>query len=227
VLLNKMMEEALTAANVPQIAPSAIAFKAGLPATEITNAAEIIFPHGYCYRSFRAFPPYLQSFDIAANRKVLLIRDPRDILVSRYFSAKLSHPVPEAGEARSRLLSQRAHASRMTVDAYCLSMIDFVRNEYESYRPLLSTEMRVYRYEDVIFEKERWLADMLSYFEVELPAETIAEIARVNDIRPRKERPMKHIRQVKPGNFRRHLSRRTIETLNRELADILEEFGYS
>src|SRR5262249_16007540 len=81
-LLNTMLNQALSAAGIPQQAQPALLFQAGVPANDVLNPDELIFPRGYCYRSFRGFPPYLAKFDIARNKKILLIRDPRDILVS-------------------------------------------------------------------------------------------------------------------------------------------------
>ena len=82
VLLNRLIGQSLSAARIPQVLLSEIAFKAGLPENEILILKELILECGYCYGGFRAFPPYLQRFDIARDKKILLIRDPRDAVGS-------------------------------------------------------------------------------------------------------------------------------------------------
>ena len=44
---------------------------------------------------------------------------------------------------------------------------------------------------------------------------------------PPVERPDEHVRQVRPGNHRQHLGRKTIELLNDRLSDILTRFRYN
>jgi hypothetical protein len=227
VLINRMLDQALSAAGIPQIPLAAIAFRAGLPEREILNPEELIFERGYCYRSFRGFPPYLRDFDISRNKKVLLIRDPRDITVSYYFSMAKSHSLPPSGIARKRLLGTRAKAVATSIDEFCCNIAKEFTAQFRTYQPILPTELRVYRYEDVIFDKRGWLADMLDYFGVALDREIIAATAREHDIWPEEERPLEHIRQVKPGNFRKHLSRDSIDRLNAEFEPMLREYNYA
>jgi len=224
--MNIMLVQAFDYAKIPHIALSEIAFSAGLPGNEITNARKFIFPYGYCYRGYRQFPTYLKSFDISRNRKILLIRDPRDILVSEYFSTAYSHELPANGLVREEMLKLRNFARAIGVDKYCLSQVEVYQRNFENYRALLDGEIRVYRYEDVVFEKSKWLADMLSYFEVIIPPAVVENIAAAHDLRPERENPAEHVRQVKPANFRLHLKPETVEILNREFKIELKRHGY-
>lgn len=226
-LMNIMLVSALDYAKVPHIGMSEWAFAAGLPENEITNADEFIFPRGYCYRGYRQFPPYLRSFDIAQNKKVLLVRDPRDIIVSDYFSTRYSHAIPAQGSVRDELLKLRDLADNSGIDDYCLSQAPFYRSEFDGYRHIEATELRLYRYEDVIFNKQSWLEDMLSYFDISVPSSVIESIAEANDIRPEQERPTEHIRNVFPANFRLHLKQATIDMINQEFHDVLSRYGYA
>ena len=79
----------------------------------------------------------------------------------------------------------------------------------------------------MVFDKRGWLADMLDYFGVALDPEIIAAIAREHDVWPEEERPLEHIRQVKPGNFRKHLSRDSIDRLNAEFEPMLTKYNYA
>jgi Sulfotransferase domain len=226
-LMNRMLDQALSAAGVPQVPLPSIAFEAGLPANEILNPEELIFPQGYCYRNFHGFPPYLHRFDISGNKKILLIRDPRDIVVSYYFSMAKSHRLPRLGVVKRYLLNMRDKARTANIDQFCRSVAKEFKSQFRSYQSILSTDLRLYRYEDVVFDKKAWLEDMLGYVGVALSPAKLGRIARENDIWPEVERPSKHIRQVMPGNFRKHLSRESIDVLNAEFEPLLTEYKYA
>ena len=52
---------------------------------------------GRVYGGFRSMPlVFAQSELYRRSRKILLVRDPRDALVSEYFSLAYSHGLPEA-----------------------------------------------------------------------------------------------------------------------------------
>jgi hypothetical protein len=225
-LMNNMLGKAFDQVKIPHLALSELAFAAGLPEGGITNPEKFIFSHGYCYRGFRAFPHYLKAFDILKNKKILLLRDPRDILVSMFFSVACSHNLPTKGIVREQMIERRGFANSVGVDEYCLSQVPFCKTAFNGYRHLADTNIRIYRYEDVIFEKRKWLADMLSYFEVDLPQAIVDRIAKAHDVWPARENPLEHIRQVTPGNFRKHLQQRTIEILNHEFAPELAHHSY-
>ena len=226
-LLNNMMVKVLQATGIPQMAISELAFLAGLPENKILNPKDVIFERGYCYRRYRSFPEYLSNFDLSAKKKILLIRDPRDMVVSYFFSYTQSHSIPDAGVIRDELLAKRQEAAETNIDESCLADIaDFI-GEFTGYEHLLNTDIKIYRYEDVIFNKVAWLQDILSYFGIKAPLEFISNVARENDVIPQKERPDQHIRQVHPGNFRKHLKNETIVKLNALLKPILEKYHYS
>jgi hypothetical protein len=226
-LLNKMMNSALMLARIPQIAIPDVAFAAGLPENNILNADKIIFGRGYCYRGFRIFPSYLTKFDISKLKKILLVRDPRDMIVSFYFSMGQSHVIPDSGPVRDELISIRDKTKSLSIDEFCtLNYKKFVK-EFESYQSVIESEHRLYRYEDVVFNKLDWLNDMLLYLGLVIKPDDRTRIAQQNDIRPAIERPQEHIRQVTPGNYQKHLSETTIKRLNSEFRDILDQFGYA
>ena len=95
---------------------------------------------------------------------VFLVRDPRDRLISFYYSFSRSHVIPVTGEMRESIQAQRKAILLKTPDEDAKNrMIPFVLNIIDLYHSKLPPETtRVYRYEDVIFRKEEWL--LHSYF---------------------------------------------------------------
>jgi hypothetical protein len=225
-LLNSMMHSVLRYLDFPQLALPEIAWEAGLPTDEILNPEQFIHRFGYCYRGFRNFPPYLKQFDISTNKKVLLVRDPRDILVSCYYSVRYSHRIPSYGNVRSMMLEARRHSSELSIDEYCLTNLNSVRQELDSYDRSCFGELRVFRYEDIVYKKAEWLAEMLDYLDFPVSSRVINKICRVHDVFPDTERVNEHVRQVRPGNYKTRLRHHTIETMNKQLCDLLVRYGY-
>jgi hypothetical protein len=184
-------------------------------------------PRGYCFAGFRTFPEYLEEFDLSSFKKILLIRDPRDMIVSHYFSQKISHDLPP-GELGAKLKAIRSSLNRKTIDQYALESAAGVRRKYAQYQQaVFDSNLKLYRYEDVIFSKRKWLASVLEFVGIDMPMEAINRIADRQDFRPKVEDPGRHIRRVTPGDHRNKLQQETILELNQVFAEVLERFGYS
>lgn len=204
-------------------------FRRGVQLHEAPRAtARLFHPAGYCYAGFREMP---RGFDIPIldrARSVLLVRDPRDILVSHYFSVTRSHVLPAGGSARHALEAARAEAARRTVDEHVAAMAPWISELFRFYRAALAQPgCRVYRYEDVVFDKPAWLASMCRHFGWAIPQDDIAAVAAEHDLRPAAEDPHRHVRRVRPGDFREKLRPETIAALNESLAHLLDRFGYA
>lgn len=226
-LLHNVMREACHAAQIPIISIAGDAFNAGIPFAKIGEDVEkVLYEKGYAYLDFRAFFRFDPQFDFSRFRKVLLIRDPRDMLVSLYFSLKKSHRIPKQGTLASQMKKTREKLENMDINTFVLHRVPVVIRQFGRYRPLMDQNMKLYRYEDIIFDKRSWLRDMLEFLDIPLQAEKVNEIADRHDIRPDRENVGKHVRQVNPGNFRKRLSPDCIERLNELLSEILHEHGY-
>ncbi|MET1081509.1 MAG: hypothetical protein ABWY12_00385 [Burkholderiales bacterium] len=186
---------------------------------------------GFCYGGFREFPafpvPLLDSARIA-----FLVRDPRDMITSLYFSIRHSHSLPPPSTnpgVREELLSARSRLERLDIDAFGLeTAYDYVR-KFEGYIAQgfhWRTNVATYRYEDVIFKKRIWIDHLCSWFGWDIPSDFKDSVAARFDIVVDVERPDQHIRQVKPGNHRRHLRKETIDEISQVLAEPLRMYGY-
>ncbi|MFQ5527968.1 MAG: sulfotransferase domain-containing protein [Thermoanaerobaculia bacterium] len=190
---------------------------------------QVLCPNGCAYLGWRFFPGET-DFDFSQSRAVYLVRDPRDMMVSLFFSFAQSHVVPAKGQARDHMLAARKATQSAEPAEWAQrkrSYAPYLKQIGEYRHKLVLSRTRIYRYEDVIFRKREWLEDMAGFLELDLPTEELALIADRHDIRPDREDPTAHVRQVKPGNHRRHLTREAIEHLNREFGEILEFYGYS
>ena len=235
-LLEKILIDLCKKASIPVVNPHAVAWRSGISTNEIgVDLEQALRPVGYAYLGFRHTLPLDINLDLETPKKVLLVRDPRDMLTSLYYSHKYSHPFPKShGSAHDIRLKNHVHALSTDIDTFAINNAHHYAHLFNDYKQqLLSlTNCKTYRYEDVIFDKEDWLIEMLYFFGLtkiisEKKLVTLArQIAKKNDIRPKTENPNKHIRQVTPGNFKKHLSSSTIDVLNSTLYPFLNYFNY-
>lgn len=230
VLFYNLIEELAEAFGKPHFALETELFSRGVALVDCPlELTQILEKPGYIFHGFRTLwiLPYVRRF--RNSRKLVLVRDPRDIAVSYYFSVAKSHTIPEAGDVRERMLDQRRSANDVDINTFVRSgRCDFVLSNMRALMRLLESdpECRVYRYEDVIFRKREWVADIAQVCGFDLDEATMNEIADRHDIRPDEENPDAHIRQVTPGNFRQHLNEAAQNSLEKRFEPVFRYFNY-
>jgi hypothetical protein len=228
-LLNKIVGQASRQCGLPTLNIPNQSVQQGVMENRLTQQAvgPVFMQDGYAFGGFRAPYDFVPREALNGRRKVLLVRDPRDMMVSLYFSVRFSHAIPPTGEARRRYVAIRNESSTIDIDDFVLSdRCRFLANNYRAYKPLIDKDWRVFRYEDVIFSKRKWVYDIASHLGLELKEDRLNRIADQNDVRPSDERLNEHIRQVTPRNHLKYLKPETISALNVLLADILEQYEY-
>jgi hypothetical protein len=234
-LLERILQALAPEVGLAHVSLDEFFFRAGVPpADRPPQAARLFRPVGYLYGGFRSRPRYDIPI-LPTARAVLLVRDPRDMIVSHYYSVTRSHRIPDLGEGEGTagphyLLRQREQAQRRTIAEHARATAQSYARNFDGYLAggmLWRDNLAVYRYEDVIFEKRAWVADMCRWFGWSVPRERSDAIADRFDIRPERADPEAHVRQVAPGNHREELPAETIELLNRgPLEPHLRLFGY-
>ncbi|NAZ38166.1 sulfotransferase domain-containing protein [Rubellimicrobium sp. CFH 75288] len=231
-LLNRIMRPLLNRAGLAPFSFANALFDLGVPPDGAPAALAALYrPAGYAYVGFRGVLPALPLPPFADGRTVVLVRDPRDMLVSWYFSEAYSHTPP--GRAAGDGLLQdfeaaRARARATEIDEYAVAKARTLAQIHAALRDQLAgLGHRVWRYEDVVFDKLRWTREMLAYLDLDPPAALVERVVAQNDLRPEAENPDRHIRRVTPGDHRNKLSERTRERIEAILADMMREYGYA
>ncbi len=231
-LLGRLMNPLTTSAGLVYVAPQEIMFGMGVATSEIPVAVWDVFePQGYAFGGFRSLPAGLDLPPYASGRTVVLVRDPRDMLISLYFSLARSHRPPGeriGGELAAAFLEARREVALMDIDTFVLDRAAVVVGQFRTLeRKLSHISHRLYRYEDVIFDKKAWADDMLGYLGLSVSAESVRQSVVANDVRPSHENPAEHIRKVAPGDHIEKLRPQTIAALDRLLAPILRRHHYA
>lgn len=165
----------------------------------------------------------VELFD--AWRKILLVRDPRDVLTSYYFSTAYSHPRPEGEVLAARFDEMRAKARAESIDEFVLRMAPVVGARFEDYRRRFAPRpgLLLVRYEDVILDWQGFADQFMAFTGLSArPAWTTRMRRFAEDFSVAEESPEAHKRQIKAGDHRRKLSTQTLSVLDEQLAPILE-----
>lgn len=206
-------------------------WKKGIKFDYLTSDVKKIFDNkGYCFAGFKGLIDPVRLPSSASGRTIFLVRDPRDMLTSQYFSVAISHPPPGSSlrpDRKDAFEARRAQVRDMQIDEYVLRMSSNVLRTYETtLQKLNSVNHKIYRYEDVVFDKIDWLKDIATYLSMEIKAETIEGIVRSIDVVPNQENAASHIRKVTPGDHKEKLLPATIDALNMKFINIFKLLGY-
>ena len=226
-LMMQMMADACRIKNIPVVDLPTAVFNLGIQPAMLQDDINVIWnKQGYAFLGFRSLFPAM-DFDFRQTKNILLVRDPRDMLVSLFYSIKYSHVEPTDAGADNPIRLNRERFKNADIDQRVMKMAQAYKKYFQDYINRLPAETtRVYRYEDVIFKKREWLRDILSFLNVDLSDSRIEKIADRHDVRPVKEDPHNHIRQVFPGNYKAHLKPDTIDKLDELFEPVMTYFQY-
>ena len=84
-------------------------FSQGLTRRDVhsNEMAALLAKPGYAFGMFRELDVAFADLNIERSKKFLLLRDPRDMVVSLFFAMAGAHRVPESGTARDEILRIR------------------------------------------------------------------------------------------------------------------------
>lgn len=184
-------------------------------------------PRGFFYGPFRHYHDGISW--LGSGPVILHLRDPRDVLVSGYFSLAFSHYVPakENPEKAAKILEARASVSRKNINDHVLENARPIRQLYEAYINSVLTVPNVWlsKYELMVRDFETWIAEACRAMQLAPSKQLLADL-RAGAKPPTKEDVNRHMRQVEPGDHLRKLSAETVAALDKELAPVLAKLGY-
>lgn len=162
---------------------------------------------------------------IREKTAIFMLRDPRDMLVSEYYSFGFSHSLSKSAEIRQGQEMNRKKIRAMTIDEYALSEVEERVGRFELlYKLIQACEHRVVlHYEDMLTNWGLFAGDLIKY--LDLSAEALTEIYLRS--RPREKIVSgAHRRSGKTCQYKTEFKPETISCLNEQLAVSLKRFNY-
>lgn len=189
---------------------------------------ETLLRPGNLYGGFRSLPPALAASPVFKSaRKAVLVRDPRDVLVSEYFSNAYSHTLPTEGQGKDRFAMEREKARSAELNDYVRGRIKDIKRTSAPFLALKDdANTAIFRYEDVIFHKDVLIRGVCRFFGWTASDELIRQILSWADVRPDVERPTEFIRRVTPGDYKEKLLPDVSAEISHELTDFMTAYGY-
>jgi hypothetical protein len=183
---------------------------------------------GYFYGAYRVFMGDIP--DIEEYLIVLMLRDPRDVLVSTYFSSAYSHGMPKHNsELKQKMITKRKEVLQMTIDEFVLKHALGTLHQYQEYvqNCLHRPNVLFLQYENMVSDFEEWMQKLLMFLELDVPQEIVDQIISEADFTVQEENIHAHKRQVTPGDHKRKLKPETVRELNKIFSDVLRELDYA
>jgi hypothetical protein len=156
---------------------------------------------------------------------IFFIRDPRDILISSYYSYGFTHPLNPVKEKKTQQLQLRQEIQSLTLDEYVLKFADEQIDFFNSLKAVASSceQKVILKYEDMVTNFDAFILDLKKV--VELEDEVIEEFFNIS--RPRKVVDhTSHRRSGEISQYKKELKQQTIDLLNQKLDTVLADFGY-
>lgn len=170
--------------------------------------------------------PCLKNDFLAAKKCLLFIRDPRDILVSFYYSVASTHGISDVPEIALLQNQRRAEAMELGLDAYCLKIAPKIRENFLTLQRVHESckYSLLLRYEDLVQNFSPFSTQLRSFLDIH--PESLQRL--FDESRPlQNENLSGHKRSGAIEGFRNKLTKNTLSILNDQLRDILITFNYS
>ncbi len=183
-----------------------------------TSQRQNVFKHkGVFHCSFRY---YVDIPQLSAQKILLVLRDPRDVLVSHYFSTLFSHPVHNI-----EFLLHKENALNLDIDDYVKTIAPEFLVQYLNYMELRKCpNVLCLLYEDMVNLPATFEQSIANF--VDLPL-VDGEIVHADDFIQEKENKYVHKRKVTPGDHREKLKPETVLWLNDFFQEVLIQLNYS
>jgi hypothetical protein len=198
--------------------------------------------HG-CFSPIRFYVdvPNLEDFQV-----ILHLRDPRDVLVSMFYSYCYIHPGELAGNTGYRkdvadqgidsfVLNKASGGTRYIgnygTGGHAEDQIGNIKKRYENYveRLLGKPNVALVKYEEMVTDYRKWLEKFSAPFPLGNRESVINELVSTsrNFFPSRTQDVMAHVRHVTPGDHKEKLNAATIRKLDVIFGDVLDSLGYA
>ena len=197
---------------------------------EMKQYKHIFREKGYMYSVFGGLIKNIDNLD--RYKIILSIRDPRDILVSLYYSLAFSHPVPPTSSDKVNDFNQgRTHAQKISIEDHFKNESSNVMSIFKKYKTELLekySNVEILRYESMISDYSNWLQHLSSSAGLSLSDDLKAGLMQdFNKKKVKNENKYAHTRKGVAGDYKEKISGEIIKAFNDQYKELLDFFDYS
>jgi hypothetical protein len=171
------------------------------------------------------------------HRGIFVMRDPRDLVVSNYFSKKFSHPVQQ----NPGLLHVRQKLNEVSTEEGFKFIIDNLKRNgtFDSLRswanaPEDDENLLVLRFEDLTGDNSiKYIKKMFEHLKILMPDKTLKEILNTHSFeklsggrKQGQELPTAHYRKGVHGDWKRYFDKEVKENFTAVTEDLTDILGY-
>lgn len=161
-----------------------------------------------------------------------IVRDPRDILVSAYFSHKYSHPFKNW----DALMGQRKFLEESSFEDGLVSELEFSKQYFEDLRSwnVCDDKAKTFKYEDIFQNEKRFLRISCDHLRMRLPNNLVllgilksysfSSLSGGRGIG--EENKHHHYRKGISGDWKNHFTPKVIDFFKDRYGDLLLQYGY-
>jgi hypothetical protein len=177
------------------------------------------------------YAPQRKPLDFPGRERfkhIFFLRDPRDVLVSAYYSFAFSHAAPVNRKAHEAFLRHRDEMLAQGIDEYALrASHGWVLDVYEGYRRMhnSASESLFLSYEEFTGDTGAFIDRIADFLGVGVPQEKKVQLVKAASPIQSATRIHSHKRSGKSGQYLTELRPETIEALNEIFADVLSYWG--
>jgi hypothetical protein len=175
---------------------------------------------GFIYGPMRHYQPIPS---IEKYKILLILRDPRDVLVSHYYSVKYSHEI-----STTKIRNKRKKVKSQNIDEFVLDRIEEFSAIYNQYKDnILNLRGVVFvRYEDMISNPKNFITKLYNILDIDINNKDIDKIVKDRMIMPKEEQKYSHRRSGKSGQYLDKLKPETVRIINSKFENIIDTFGF-
>jgi hypothetical protein len=176
---------------------------------------------GYYYGSFKTYRniPNLEEYKI-----VLMLRDPRDILVSQYLSISSKNSLYFRGVNK---IQQRN--TFISIDDYVLESAKILKTIYETYcsKFIGKDNVLFFKYEDMLSNYDHWIEKLSKHIKLDVNHKLIQSIKHNDNFNINLEKEYIYKTILNPGEYKDNLKKSTIQKLNEIFAKVDSKLDYN
>jgi len=157
------------------------------------------------------------------NSCIFLVRDPRDIIISQYYSYGWSHAINTNDS--ENFLKRRKHIQSSTLEEYVTDelQIKTINDRYSLLIKLLTNNEYI-KYENIIEDLDNVLVTLSEYnvYQNQSDIDLLHKVSRPTQ----KENILQHKRSGKVEQYKSKLNDNTISYLSNKFKEVIQKFGY-